>query len=319
MSRVIKFAQWESEPHLVKVVKLGPTPEEIKAEAEAEEAKAKARTETDGDSQELLLARRVEQQMAIQKRIADMEAVMKARLADVENRQADLDRLLNDTKIKCAMQEAEAQEKKKQLLEEARDKIEADSAEALAAAKEQGHSEGYEAGYQEGLEKAKEEQRQTLLDAVAQAEKTLADAKADKLNYLVEAEGQIVDLVLDIANKILPQHFIDAPQIILPLVRKAIMKIKDQPEVIIRVAPDQYDLLLLAKNEFKALLEGQGTLEIKADESLAISDCVLESPAGNVDARLSVQLEAIEAAVRSKLSTALSVQAQEDAAETADN
>lgn len=293
MSRVIKAAQWETEPHLVKVVKLGPTVEEIEAEAAA----------SMDDSLKQAELRAAEREKAAQQRIADMEAAMKARLADVENKQAEIECLLNDTKLKCAMQEAEAQEKKRILLEEAQTRIEAEAAAALNAAKEQGSREGYDAGYQDGLKTAQEEQRQAILEANAQAEKTIADAKADKLNYLVEAEGQIADLVLDIANKILPQHFIDVPQVILPLVRKAIMKIKDQPEVIIRVSPDQYDLLLLAKNEFKSLLEGQGTLEVKSDESLSISDCVLESPAGNVDARLSVQLEAIKAAVRSRLST----------------
>lgn len=297
MSRVIKAAQWETEPHLVKVVKLGPTVEEIEAETAV----------SMDDSLKQAELRAAEREKAAQQRIADMEAAMKARLADVENKQAEIERLLNDTKLKCAMQEAEAQEKKRILLEEAQTRIEAEAAAALNAAKEQGSREGYDAGYQDGLKTAQEEQRQAILEANAQAEKTIADAKADKLNYLVEAEGQIADLVLDIANKILPQHFIDVPQVILPLVRKAIMKIKDQPEVIIRVSPDQYDLLLLAKNEFKSLLEGQGTLEVKSDESLSISDCVLESPAGNVDARLSVQLEAIKAAVRSRLSTNQSV------------
>lgn len=297
MSRVIKAAQWETEPHLVKVVKLGPTVEEIEAETAA----------SMDDSLKQAELRAAEREKAAQQRIADMEVAMKARLADVENKQAEIERLLNDTKLKCAMQEAEAQEKKRILLEEAQTRIEAEAAAALNAAKEQGSREGYDAGYQDGLKTAQEEQRQAILEANAQAEKTIADAKADKLNYLVEAEGQIADLVLDIANKILPQHFIDVPQVILPLVRKAIMKIKDQPEVIIRVSPDQYDLLLLAKNEFKSLLEGQGTLEVKSDESLSISDCVLESPAGNVDARLSVQLEAIKAAVRSRLSTNQSV------------
>ena len=297
MSRVIKAAQWETEPHLVKVVKLGPTVEEIEAEAAA----------SMDDSLKQAELRAAEREKAAQQRVADMEAAMKARLADVENKQAEIERLLNDTKLKCAMQEAEAQEKKRILLEEAQTRIEAEAAAALNAAKEQGSREGYDAGYQDGLKTAQEEQRQAILEANAQAEKTIADAKADKLNYLVEAEGQIADLVLDIANKILPQHFIDVPQVILPLVRKAIMKIKDQPEVIIRVSPDQYDLLMLAKNEFKSLLEGQGTLEVKSDESLSISDCVLESPAGNVDARLSVQLEAIKAVVRSRLSTNQSV------------
>lgn len=295
MSRVIKAAQWETEPHLVKVVKLGPTVEELEAEAAA------AALEEEGG--ELFERREAEREKEARQRIADLEATMKARLADVENKQAEIDRLLNDTKLKCAMQEAEAQEKKRLLLEEAQTKIEADSAAALAAAKEQGSREGYEAGYQEGLKAAQDEQRQAILDANALAEKTIADAKADKLNYLVEAEEQIAGMVLDIADKILPQHFIDIPQVILPLVRKAVMKIKDQPEVIVRVSPDQYDLLLLAKNEFQSLLEGQGTLEVKSDETLSVSDCVLESPAGNVDARLSVQLEAVKAAVRSRLST----------------
>lgn len=295
MSRVIKAAQWETEPHLVKVVKLGPTVEELEAEAAA------AALEEEGG--ELFERREAEREQEARQRIADLEATMKARLADVENKQAEIDRLLNDTKLKCAMQEAEAQEKKRLLLEEAQTKIEADSAAALAAAKEQGSREGYEAGYQEGLKAAQDEQRQAILDANALAEKTIADAKADKLNYLVEAEEQIAGMVLDIADKILPQHFIDIPQVILPLVRKAVMKIKDQPEVIVRVSPDQYDLLLLAKNEFQSLLEGQGTLEVKSDETLSVSDCVLESPAGNVDARLSVQLEAVKAAVRSRLST----------------
>lgn len=295
MSRVIKAAQWETEPHLVKVVKLGPTVEELEAEATA------AALEEEGS--ELFERREAEREQAARQRIADLEATMKARLADVENKQAEIERLLNDTKLKCAMQEAEAQEKKRLLLEEAQTKIEADSAAALAAAKEQGSREGYEAGYQEGLKAAQDEQRQAILDANALAEKTIADAKADKLNYLVEAEEQIAGMVLDIADKILPQHFIDVPQVILPLVRKAVMKIKDQPEVIVRVSPDQYDLLLLAKNEFQSLLEGQGTLEIKSDETLSVSDCILESPAGNVDARLSVQLEAVKAAVRSRLST----------------
>lgn len=268
-------------------------------EIEAEEAADAAM----GDSQEQAELRAAEREKAAQQRIADMEANMKARLADVENKQAEIERLLNDTKLKCAMQEAEAQEKKRLLLEEAQTKIEADAAAAMAAAKEQGQKDGYETGYQEGLNTAREEQRQAILEANAKAEKTIADAKADKINYLVEAEEQIAGMVLDIADKILPQHFIDVPQVILPLVRKAIMKIKDQPEIIVRVAPDQYDLLLLAKNEFKSLLEGQGTLEVKSDETLSISDCVLESPAGNVDARLSVQLEAIRAAVLSRLST----------------
>ena len=103
---------------------------------------------------------------------------------------------------------------------------------------------------------------------------------------------------MEIADRVLPQHFIDVPQIILPLVREALLKVKDQSEVHIRVAPSNFDLVLVARSEFQGLLEGQALLEVHSDENLSAGDVVIETPNGNVDARLSTQLDMIRKSIQ---------------------
>ena len=116
--------------------------------------------------------------------------------------------------------------------------------------------------------------------------------------YVQEAEKQIVTIVMEVADKILPQHFIDVPQVILPLVRKALLKVRDQSQIVIHVCPESYDMVLMAKAEFQSLLEGNSVLTVKSDESLANGDCVIETPNGTVDARLATQLELIKKSVQ---------------------
>ncbi|MBQ3863755.1 MAG: flagellar assembly protein FliH, partial [Schwartzia sp.] len=103
-------------------------------------------------------------------------------------------------------------------------------------------------------------------------------------------------------EKILPQHFIDVPTVILPLVQKALLKVKDQPSVTVRVAPDSFDLVLMARSEMQNLLEGNAVLEVHSDENLGPGDVVLETPNGDVDARVSTQLESVRKAIQDVMS-----------------
>ena len=109
----------------------------------------------------------------------------------------------------------------------------------------------------------------------------------------------MVKIVMAVVEKILPQHFIDAPQVVLPLVREAILKVKDQKELKIHVSPQDYDLVLLARNEFRGILTyGDATIEIDSDVSMQPGDCLIETPNGTVDARLATQIELVKQAVK---------------------
>ena len=127
-------------------------------------------------------------------------------------------------------------------------------------------------------------------------------AEEEILQQMVNGENKIAEMVLSVADKILPQHFLDAPTIILPLVQEAIRKIQDQPQVTVKVCPDSYDLVLMARAELQNILDGNATLNVEADESLKPGDCIAESPNGTVDARLATQMDMVKAAVRNVMS-----------------
>jgi len=219
-------------------------------------------------------------------------------MATIQEKEERAEKLLKETKISCEIMKQETRQKQEELLQEAQTQAETLKEEARQA----GHEEGVSAGREEGAAQIRQEQQQILLDANAKAEQTLDAARAEMEAYVQQAEKQIVTIAMGVVDKILPQHFIDVPQIVLPLVRQALLKVKDQPQVIVHVPPDSYDLVLMAKAEFQSLLEGNSLLTVKSDESLVSGDCVIETPNGTVDARLATQLELIKKAIQDVMS-----------------
>ena len=259
MSRVIKAAVWEENPHLIDVPPPPPPPrEEGEAEALSEEAVQN------------LLARIAEREQAMDERVKEAE-------------------------IQVAVLHGEAEEERDRLLSEAQTQIENDRAEARAA----GHAEGFAAGHAEGEAAVREEMAELIRTTNVQAEKTLRDAHDAMRDYLMQAEEDIVSIAMTAVERILPQHFIDVPQMVLPIVRDAILRVKDQKEVVVHVPPDSYDFVLMARDELRGLLTaGDTNLTITSDEAMKPGDCLVETPNGSVDARLQTQIEQMKKAVR---------------------
>ena len=259
MSRVIKAAIWEENPHLIH------TPEPPKPEAYA--------AENFGIDEEA-------------------QARMLAEIAAKEQRAIQL---LKDAKVDAEIMRQEAKADCERMKAEAQQEIQDAKEEAI----KQGHQEGYEEGLKDGEAKIREEMAATIAEGSAQAEKTLRDAKAATRDYVQQAEQDVVRIVMAVVEKILPQHFIDVPQVVLPVVREAISKVKDQKELKIHIAPQDYDLVLMARNEFRGLLTyGDATIDLVSDQSMKPGDCLIETPNGTVDARLATQIELVRQAVK---------------------
>ena len=225
-----------------------------------------------------------------------------------------------EIKAQAAQIKAQAEDLKKQAEKQAQeilDKAQAEAEKIVADTKKEAkellnkvQKEGYDVGYKDGKEKGIKDGREKIEDELAKivkqtnekARKTLQDAKEQTADYFIEAEDDIAKVVMMAVEKILPQHFLDAPQVILPVVREAINHVRDQKEIIIHVEPYSYDLVLMARPEFKSMLtDGTATIEVVSDEALKPGDCVIETPNGGVDARLSTQLDLLKRAVKSVL------------------
>ena len=261
MSRVIKYPVWKEDPHTIEA----PPPPQMPKE--------------DGPA-----ATPAVNEEAVARRMAAIAEKEKQAQEKLASAQAEAERL-----------KQKGQAEHDAMLEEAAVKLEELKEEAAA----KGHAEGLEKGRLEGEEQVRQEMADLLNKANAQAEKTLADAKRATRDYVQQAEEDIVSIAMAVVGKILPQHFIDAPQTVLPLVQEALLKVREQKQLIIHVPPESFDMVLLARDEFRSLLTaGDATLDIHSDEALKPGDCLVETPNGSVDARLATQLALLEQAVR---------------------
>lgn len=197
---------------------------------------------------------------------------------------------------------AEAQAEAEKIIEDTKHEAE----ELLKQVRKEGYDAGYEDGKADGIKDGKAKIEKDLEDTVkqanAKAQQTIRDAKEQTSEYFIRAEDDVVKVVMMAIEKILPQHFLDVPQVILPVVREAIKHVRDQREVKVHVEPYSYDLVLMARSEFQSMLtSGTAIIEVISDEALKPGDCVIETPNGGVDARLSTQLELMKNAIKSVL------------------
>ncbi len=175
-------------------------------------------------------------------------------------------------------------------------------ADILDQAQREGHEEGVKQGKIDGEVAIRKELKNIIDQANEKAQKTLQIAKEQTADYFIKAEDDIVAIVMMAIEKILPQHFLDVPQVVLPVVREAIKYVRDQKEIKVHVEPNSYELVLMARPEFQSMLtDGTAVLEVVSDDTLNPGDCVIETPNGGVDARLLTQIELMKNAIQSVL------------------
>ncbi len=325
MSRIIKASVWDEAPRIVEVPAPESSPEDLDGKSKKGRSKALTREELEAeiiaeiklqekeefsriemerhklegekksfeDEKEAAREELDKQRKKLERDTADFETTRDAIMADLVTKKRDIEDMQNQTRAECGIKLSEANQEKQNILDDAHQQ--ADS--IREDARKKGHEEGLAEGREQGAREIREEQKQIIADANAKAEKTIADSKEEAHQYVLDAENEIAKLAMYAVEKILPQHFIDMPTVILPVIRKALLKVKDQPEVILRVAPSDYDLALMARQELQGLLEGNAVLTVHSDDNLKQGDSILETPNGNVDARISTQIETIKKAL----------------------
>lgn len=189
---------------------------------------------------------------------------------------------------------AQAQAQADQMLKEA-----AEKAEEL---KESAQQEGYQRGLAEGKKSAREEietqMQQKICAANQKAQHTIQLAEEDQKEALINAERQMIEIAMAIAEKIVSDDFSSHKEAVIDLVKKALEKVKNQSSITIKVADEDYERVLEARHSLQAQLDGQDKLTIVSDPLVGQGGCLIESESGTVDARLKTQFEALKKAMR---------------------
>ncbi len=165
----------------------------------------------------------------------------------------------------------------------------ASAEERAAALQAEAERRGHEAGLERGLAEARA-RTEAALEAFAAAERSMAEMYD---RYVAEAEAAAVDLAFQIAEKVIAATVASDPEAVLGVVSGALLRTTDRDHLVLEVNPGDFELVRESASELAARLGGINRMEVVSERRVEPGGCVVRTEAGEIDARVSSQLERV--------------------------
>lgn len=247
----------------------GPTPEEIRQEAE--EFKAR----WDGERERMIAEAKQEAERIVQEaeERAFQEVKKKTEEAQTQKDEAEAEaaRIKQAAEAEAERIEAEARERSEEIERDAFDR---------------GYAQGKEEGYREGKSEA---------DRVVERLHVVLNRAIERRNEIIEeSETQMVNLVLNIAKKVIKVISENQKNVVMNNVIQSLRKLKSKSDVIIRVNLADLRTVSQHKDEIIKSIERVGNITVAEDTTVDPGGAIVETDFGEIDARISSQLREIE-------------------------
>ena len=159
-----------------------------------------------------------------------------------------------------------------------------------AAVRAEAERRGFEDGFASGRQAA-----------LAEVSETVAAAQAYAESLRARATDQAVLLARRMAEKIVGRAVALEPAVMADIAAQALAASRASAgAVVVRVHPDDLAAIEAERPRWAARLDAAIGLRVVTDLSVGRAGCVVETPVGRLDARLSSQLDAFERALRAK-------------------
>lgn len=159
--------------------------------------------------------------------------------------------------------------------------------------KEEAYAAGYAAGERQGLA-AGEQRVQALVERLGQ---TLQEVGRLRARLFEQSEGEMLELVLAIARKVLHDEGSFHRDSILALIRAGIRRATQRQELHIKVHPADLLFTTSCKAQLLSYVDGVETIRFQEDAEVPPGSCIVETPTEVIDLRWDEQLEEIAAAL----------------------
>jgi flagellar biosynthesis/type III secretory pathway protein FliH len=156
-----------------------------------------------------------------------------------------------------------------------------------------GKTEGFAQGRAEGVAvtaAAYEKKIDALQQRITEFLQSLETAKR---SIFSNAEHLLLKLCCAMVRKVIDREVSLHHDIVLGVLKKALTYIGHHERMVVRVAPDDLELVAQRKDFWFPVAQRLKDITIEADARIQRGGCIVESNAGVVDARLGVQLEEI--------------------------
>ncbi|MGC9312254.1 MAG: flagellar assembly protein FliH [Sediminispirochaetaceae bacterium] len=271
--RVVLESPFEEEAKEVTVESVeeytGPTADDLKREAEA------FKRNWEDEKQQMIEEARAEADRIIKE--AEQRAFEEVQNKTEEARQA----------------KQQAEEEKTRIVEEATreaDNMRREANEEVDRIRREAYEEGYKAGHEEGYAEGKPEVER-LIDQLHH----IIDKTLEKRNEIIEqSETQLINLVLLIAKKVVKVISENQKNVVINNVIQALRKLKSRGEVLIKVNLDDVELTTEHVKDFMRMVDNVQSVTVVEDSTVDKGGCVIETDFGEIDARISSQLQEIE-------------------------
>lgn len=200
--------------------------------------------------------------LSVPEPVQEQPAVPAAPEIDLAAIRSEAEAVMAKAETTAAQCIADAENKAKEISQQAYE-------EAHAQGQQEGHEQGYQEGYTQGKETALAEMQQAMQASQEKARHLIGTAEQEIAHMFVDAERQIVEIALAVANKVLAREVEDNPTTILPIVKEALSKVSDQNQITIRVNSEDYEMVLMAKRDLQLMVGRENAISVAADHTIA--------------------------------------------------
>ncbi|RDU98065.1 type III secretion system stator protein SctL [Trinickia dinghuensis] len=166
------------------------------------------------------------------------------------------------------------------------ERIVADAERRRDEMRRQGYDEGFARGEREGAERA-------------------VAATLDTAHALALSRAKMADMVVRGLRELVGEF--ERERIFELALKRIDAFVRDEAFLVVRVAPDAVDAMKQTVADHRNAMTDEAhaaesalraqAVRVVADASLGSGDCIVETPAGSIDARLSTQIDAIRSAI----------------------
>lgn len=176
----------------------------------------------------------------------------------------------------------------------------------LEAARKSGHQAGYEAGYGDGMDLADRESAALI----ATAEQIAINVAAERDRLLTGAEADMVELAIDIAERIVNASLDVQPELVLEVCKGAMRKAFQRDQLTVLAHPDDLTMLRDAGPELMRELGGIHQLDFVEERRVDRGSVIVRTPVGEIDGTFAGKREKISDALRELAEQRRAVQAE---------
>jgi flagellar biosynthesis/type III secretory pathway protein FliH len=161
-----------------------------------------------------------------------------------------------------------------------------DFAELEEAARLQGYGMGYEQGQADGQAAAEA----TMAQSIRRLQQLTSGVLENHTAFFRAAERQVVDLALQIAQKVIEREVENMPDLAVTIIRAALEEMDTRTAVRVRVSPDDEELLRRRWAQVVPPGVSPDRIELVVDERVQSGGAIIDTTQGQVDAQLDTKL-----------------------------